>query len=261
MSTPKNLCLNRKDGILTIVINREKALNALNLQTMKEISEVFSKISDDENISGVIITGSGEKSFVAGADIKEFSQITEINARKFAERGQEVFALIEHCDKPVIAVVNGFALGGGCELSMSCHMRIATQNAQFGQPEVSLGIIPGYGGTQRLTQLVGKGKSMELTLSGNLIKADEAFRLGLVNYVLNSKEEALKKAEELLKTIQTKAPLAVAEAIRCINAVFNSGEDGYQTEANSFGGLCATDDFKEGALAFVEKRKPNFAGK
>ena len=260
MAKMQNLLIEKVDGLMTLTINREETLNALNQQIMQEISELISEISTDSDISGVLLTGSGEKAFVAGADIKEFSKITEVNARKFTEKGQEIFASIEDCPKPVIAVVNGFALGGGCELAMACHMRVATSNALFGQPEVNLGIIPGYGGTQRLTQLVGKGKSMELTLTGNLIKANEALELGLVNYVLDTKDQALTKAKEILKTIQSKAPLAIAEAISSVNAVYSSEEKGYQTEANSFARLCATKDFKEGAAAFVEKRKPNFTG-
>ncbi len=261
MAKYQNLSLENADGILTVTINREKALNALNLKTMDELRDLFSEIPGNDKVSGVIVTGAGEKAFVAGADIKEFSQITEVNARKFSESGQETFALIEDCPKPVIAVVNGYALGGGCELAMACHMRIATANAQFGQPEVTLGIIPGYGGTQRLTQLVGKGKSMELTLSGNMVSAKEAYRLGLANYVLETKSETLAKAEELLNTIQAKAPMAIAEGIACVNATFSAGEKGYQVEANAFSRLCGTEDFKEGAQAFVEKRKPNFTGK
>lgn len=248
-------------GILTITINRENALNALNQKTLEELQTTICDADADEAIRGVIITGQGEKAFVAGADIKEFTQVTEVTARSFAERGQEIFELFERASKPVIAVVNGYALGGGCELAMACHMRIATQNAVFGQPEVNLGIIPGYGGTQRLTHLVGKGKAMELVTTGNMMNAKEALDWGLVNHVEENKELAIVKANELMSAIQSKAPLAVSLAIDCVNAVHTKGENGYQTEANAFSRLCATEDFKEGTAAFIAKRKPNFTGK
>ncbi|MFY0628282.1 MAG: enoyl-CoA hydratase/isomerase family protein [Reichenbachiella sp.] len=249
------------DGIMTITINREKALNALNQKTLEELQNTMLEVDSDESIRGVIITGQGEKAFVAGADIKEFEQVTEVTARRFAERGQEIFELFERATKPVIAVVNGYALGGGCELAMACHMRIATSNAVFGQPEVNLGIIPGYGGTQRLAQLVGKGKAMELITTGAMIDAKQSLKYGLVNYLEESKEKAMAKAQELMGLIKQKAPLAVGISIDCINAVYTKGENGYQTEANAFARLCGTEDFKEGTKAFIEKRKPNFTGK
>lgn len=260
MTDLKNLVLSISDNILTITISREKNLNALNQETMGELHATFQSVYEDKDISGVIITGAGEKAFVAGADITEFKGVNEVNGRKFAERGQEIFQMIENCPKPVIAAVNGFALGGGCELAMACHMRVASRNAKFGQPEVNLGIIPGYGGTQRLTQLIGKGKAIELMLTADMIGAEEAQALGLVNHVVETPDESRTKAFEILKKIATKAPVAVALVIDCVNAAYNEEENGYQTEANAFAKCCGTDDFVEGAAAFVEKRKPVFKG-
>ncbi|MEQ6121157.1 enoyl-CoA hydratase-related protein [Reichenbachiella sp. MALMAid0571] len=256
----KNLILSLSDNILIITINREKHLNALNIETLEEIKTAIQSVCDDRDITGVIFTGAGEKSFVAGADISEFSGVNEVTGRKFSESGQEAFQMIENCNKPVIAAVNGFALGGGCELAMACHMRVATENAKFGQPEVNLGIIPGYGGTQRLTQLIGKGKALELMLTGDMISASEALKYGLVNYVVSTQEELIEKSKEILNKISKKAPLAVGMVIDCVNAVFTSGENGYQTEANSFSRCCGSDDFKEGTSAFLEKREPQFKG-
>lgn len=256
----ETLALQNSNNILTITINRESALNALNQQTLNELKSTFEIALDDPNVSAIILTGAGEKAFVAGADITELANLTEVNGRNFAEKGQEIFDMIEGSNKPVIAAVNGFALGGGCELAMACHMRVATTNARFGQPEVNLGVIPGYGGTQRLTQLVGKGKALELMLTGDMIGADEAKSLGLVNYVSDSKEAMIAKAEEILEKVKTKAPLAVGMVIDCVKAVYTSGENGYQTEANSFSRCCGTEDFQEGTSAFLEKRKPDFKG-
>ncbi len=261
MSDLKNLSLSIRDNILTITINREKQLNALNQDTLTELRDTFQSVYDDKEIKGVILTGAGEKAFVAGADISEFEGVNEMNGRKFAENGQEIFDLIEKSQTPVIAAVNGYALGGGCELAMACHLRLASKNAKFGQPEVNLGIIPGYGGTQRLTQLVGKAKALELMLTGDQINADEAHTLGLVNHVLDDKEALLEKSHEILLKIAGKAPLAIGLVIDCVNAVFNNEENGFQTEANAFARCCGTNDFKEGAAAFMEKRKPNFKGK
>jgi len=256
----KNLILSLSDNILIITINREKHLNALNLETLEEIKVAIQSVCDDRDITGVIFTGAGEKSFVAGADISEFSGVNEVTGRKFSEGGQEAFQMIENCNKPVIAAVNGFALGGGCELAMACHMRVATENARFGQPEVNLGIIPGYGGTQRLTQLIGKGKALELMLTGDMISASEALNFGLVNYVVPTQNELIEKSKEILNKISKKAPLAVGMVIDCVNAVFTTGENGYQTEANSFSRCCGSDDFMEGTSAFLEKREPQFKG-
>lgn len=260
MEKYQNLKFENVDGIVHLTINRPDKLNALNIQTIEEIKEAFHEIYDSHAVKGVILTGEGEKAFVAGADISEIAGLTEVNARKFAESGQEVFAMIENCHKPVVALVNGFALGGGCELAMACHMRVATAYAKFGQPEVNLGLIPGYGGTQRLTQLVGKAKSFELSMTGDMIKAEEAKSLGLVNHIVENKEEGLLKSMEILTKISAKAPVAVGMVIDCINAVYQPDANGYQTEANGFSTCVKTDDFREGTSAFLEKRKPVFKG-
>jgi len=260
MSEFQNIVVEDKDGLLFLTINREASLNALNFATLEELKAIFEEIADNKEIKAVIITGAGEKAFVAGADIREIATLNEVNARKFSENGQEVFSMIENCHKPVIAVTNGYTLGGGCELAIACHMRIATANAKFGQPEVNLGIIPGYGGTQRLTVLIGRGKANELMMTGDLIDANEAKSLGLVNHVLPTKEEAIEKAESILHTIMTKAPLAIGMIVDCVNAVYLAEENGFQTEANSFARCVKSGDYKEGTSAFLEKRKPIFRG-
>jgi len=260
MAATTNILSENKGGILFLTVQRESKLNALNFETLEELKNIFNEVNDNRDIKAVIITGAGEKAFVAGADISEIAELSELNARKFAENGQEVLHLIEACHKPVIAVVNGFALGGGCELAMACHMRIATANAKFGQPEVNLGIIPGYGGTQRLTILVGRGKANELMMTGDMIDADEAKSLGLVNHVLASKTEAMNKAQEIINKIMTKAPLAIGMIVDCVNAVYTNDENGYLIEANSFARCVKSEDFAEGTSAFLEKRKPDFKG-
>lgn len=260
MNEFNNLDLSTEEGILTIIVNRPEKMNALNLATVEEIRTAIQRVYDDSEILGVIIRGAGEKAFVAGADIKEIAELNEVNARKFAENGQEVFALIENCHKPVIAAVNGFALGGGCELAMACHIRVAIQSAKFGQPEVNLGIIPGYGGTQRLTHLIGKGKALELMMTGDMISATEAYALGLVNHVVQNAAELTAKCEELIYKITAKAPLAIGMVIDCVNAVHRPEENGYQTEANNFASCCKSADFREGTAAFIEKRSPEFKG-
>jgi enoyl-CoA hydratase len=260
MAESKNILSESKDGILYLTINREQKLNALDFRTLQEIKNIFNEVSDNKSIRAVIITGAGEKAFAAGADINEISELNELNARKFSESGQEIFNLIETCHKPVIAVVNGYALGGGCELAMACHMRVASANAMFGQPEVNLGIIPGYGGTQRLTMLIGRGKACELLMTGDMINADEAKTLGLANHVLPTKAEAIAKAEEIIQKIMSKAPLAIGVIVDCINSVFEDNENGYQIEANSFARCVKSEDYLEGTAAFLEKRKPNFKG-
>jgi enoyl-CoA hydratase len=259
MATYENLLLELNNGILTITINRADKLNALNIDTIREIKNAIQQVYDDSNVKGAIFTGAGHKAFVAGADISEIAELSEVNARNFAERGQDVFAMIEHCNKPVIAAVNGFALGGGCELAMACHMRIAGENARFGQPEVNLGLIPGYGGTQRMTQLIGKGKAMELMMTGDMLSAEEARALGLVNHVV-PQEELIAKCTEIMNKILSKAPLAIGLVIECVNAVYEKDENGFQTEANSFARCCSSEDFVEGTNAFLEKRKPVFKG-
>lgn len=260
MADFKNILTEDKNGVLYLTINREDKLNALNFATLEELKAIFEQVADDRSIKAVILTGSGEKAFVAGADISEIATLNEVNARKFAENGQEIFAMIENCHKPVIAVTNGFTLGGGCELAMACHIRIASANAKFGQPEVNLGIIPGYGGTQRLTHLIGRGKANELMMTGDMIGAEEARQLGLVNHVLPTKAEALGKAEEIIAKIMSKAPLAIGMIVDCVNAAFLPDENGYQTEANSFARCVKSGDYKEGTTAFLEKRKPIFKG-
>jgi enoyl-CoA hydratase len=260
MTDFQNILTEVKDGVLYLTINREDKMNALNFATLEELKAIFEEVIDRKEIKAVIITGSGEKAFVAGADIREIADLNEVNARKFAENGQEIFATIENCHKPVIAVTNGFTLGGGCELAMACHIRIATSNAKFGQPEVNLGIIPGYGGTQRLTILVGRGKANELMMTGDMIDAETALKLGLVNHVFETKAEAITKAEELIAKIMSKAPLAIGMIVDCINSVYLPEENGYQTEANSFARCVKSGDYKEGTSAFLEKRKPQFKG-
>jgi len=255
-----NILTEEKNGVLYLTVNREDKMNALNYATLEELKGIFEDVVDNRSIKAVILTGSGEKSFVAGADISEIASLNEVNARKFAENGQEIFAMIENCHKPVIAVTNGFTLGGGCELAMACHLRIATANAKFGQPEVNLGIIPGYGGTQRLTQLIGRGKANELMMTGDMIGAEEAKVLGLVNHVLPTKAEAMEKAEEVINKIMSKAPLAIGMIVDCVNAASLPDENGFQTEANSFARCVKSGDYKEGTSAFLEKRKPIFKG-
>jgi enoyl-CoA hydratase len=255
----KNLKLSLEDHILILTINRPAQMNALSIQTINELNSAFKEAIDNDDVKGIIVTGEGDKAFVAGADIKEVSELNEVNSRKFSENGQEVFSNIESCEKPVIAAINGFALGGGCELAMACHIRVASENARFGQPEVKLGIIPAYGGTQRLTQLIGKGKALEIMLTGEMITAQEALNLGLVNYVVSS-GELMTKTRNLLNKILDQAPIAVANIIHCANAANTSEANGYQTEANSFMNCCRTEDFKEGTSAFLEKREPVFKG-
>lgn len=253
----ENILVSTENSILTITINRPDKLNALNQKTLKEIKLVFEQVYDDKKVRGIIITGAGDKAFVAGADIVEFKDFSKEQGKKMAEAGHAVFNLIENCKKPVIAAVNGFALGGGCELAMACHMRVASSNAKFGQPEVNLGIIPGYGGTQRLVQLVGKGKALELLTTGDMIGAEEAKQLGLVNHV-TSKEELMGKCVEILEKTKSKSPLAVNGVIRAVNAYFEEGTDGFKEEIDVFRKCFGTADFSEGTAAFIEKRKPNF---
>ena len=259
MSEYNHLLVSVEDQIAHVTINRADKLNALNLNTIEDLRLFAQTLYQDDSIKGAIITGAGEKAFVAGADISEIAELSEVNARKFAESGQEVFQMIESSPKPVIAAVNGFALGGGCELAMACHLRIATPNARFGQPEVNLGVIPGYGGTQRLCQLIGKAKALELMLTADLIDAQTALGLGLVNYVVEA-EELKPRSIEILSKILTKAPRAIEMVIQCVNAAYDPSQNGYQTEANGFANCCQTNDFKEGTAAFLEKRPANFQG-
>lgn len=250
----------RPDGILILTINRPEAYNALNKAFFDTMDSILDEIYTEDTIKSVILTGIGEKAFAAGADIKEFSSFTENQAKKLSRDGQNVMNRMENCPKPILAAVNGFSLGGGCELAMCCHMRIASDNALFGQPEVNLGLIPGYGGTQRLVYLIGKGKAMELLMTADNIKADEALKLGLVNYVV-AKENLLNTCIELLTKINSKAPLAIGKIVECVNSYYKDGIIGYQTEINNFAELFETADFKEGVSAFMDKRKAVFASK
>lgn len=247
------------NGIFTITINRPDKLNALNRQVMTDLLSVIQEVENNAAIKAVLLTGAGQKAFVAGADISEFVGLNSGEGMDLARRGQEIFFRFENCSKPIIAAVNGFALGGGCELAMACHFRIATENAKFGQPEVNLGLIPGYGGTQRLVQLIGKGRALELLMTGGMIDAPTALQYGLVNYVV-PQEELLAKATSLLQTITAKAPLAISRCIQAANAVYNHTKNGYEVELEAFGDCFDTQDMKEGAAAFLEKRKANFTG-
>lgn len=252
--------LDAATGILTITVNRPTKLNALNAATIGELGEAIEQARADAAVRGIILTGSGEKAFVAGADIAELAGLTGPGAQEASARGQVVFRRFEISSKPVIAAVNGFALGGGCELAMACHVRVASENARFGQPEVNLGLLPGYGGTQRLVQLVGKGKALELLLTADQVKADEALRLGLVNHVV-PQAELLDFCKGLLTKMLSKAPLAVGLVIDCVNTYFDQGgEAGYTAEAAAFGQAFGTNDFREGTTAFVEKRAAVFKG-
>ncbi len=256
----QNLLTEDNNSIRTIFINRPDKLNALNQATLKELQQAINEAVADNSIRGIIITGSGPKSFVAGADISEFAGLDAKGGEGFAASGHAIFKSIEMCPKPVIAAVNGFALGGGCELAMACHMRIASENAKFGQPEVNLGLIPGYGGTQRLTQHIGRGRATELLMTGDIISAQDAYRVGLVNYLV-APDQLIPKCMEILLRIASKAPLAVAEIVQCVDAHYSDGVDGYQFEVEAFGRCCGTEDFKEGTGAFMEKRKAEFKGK
>jgi len=247
------------DEILVITINRPDKMNALNQQVMAELALAVDEVYKKKEIRSAIITGSGEKAFVAGADIAEFLTLSPEQGAELAKKGHTIFQRIEECPKPIIAAVNGFALGGGCELAMACHFRIASSNAKFGQPEVNLGLIPGYGGTQRLSLLVGKGRAMELMMTGDMISAADALNMGLVNHV-TEKEALLDNAKEILKKVHSKAPLAIARVIKCVHAALDKDVDGFATEIDEFAACFATKDLQEGAEAFVQKRQPRFTG-
>jgi enoyl-CoA hydratase len=250
---------NNKNAV--VIVNRPDKLNALNSVVIAELEHCFNELKKNDDVYVIILTGSGEKAFVAGADISELSKLNMIVAKEYSEKGQSVFNLIENMNKPVIAAINGFALGGGCELALSCHIRLASENAKFGQPEVNLGIIPGFGGTQRLTRLINSGRAMELILTGEIIDAIEAYRIGLVNKVYPL-AELMTKANDLADKIASKGLYAVKQAVRAINFCHEvSGTDGLNFEASLFSLCCGTDDFKEGTSAFLEKRKPSFKNK
>ena len=254
----QNILVDPQDAITTITINRPKKLNALNKDTIAELHDAFADANDDEDCRVIIITGSGEKAFVAGADISEFADFDVLEGAELARKGQELlFSFVANLETPVIAAVNGFALGGGLELAMAAHFRVASDNAKMGLPEVSLGVIPGYGGTQRLPQLVGKGKAMELIMTAGMISADDAKDWGLVNYVV-TQEELLPLCEKLAGKIARNSSTAIAAAIRSINANFDKAKNGFKTEINEFGNCFGTEDFEEGTTAFLEKRKPEF---
>lgn len=255
----QTLLVQVENGICTITINRPDKLNAINKTVMDELSLAIDEVYNNAEIRSAIVTGAGAKAFVAGADISEFLGLTHQEGRDLSHKGQYIFSKIENSPKPVIAAVNGFALGGGCELAMACHFRIAAENAKFGQPEVNLGLVPGYGGTQRLTQLIGKGRAIEMLITGNMLDAATALQYGLVNYVV-PQEELLNKTRSILDLVNTKAPLAIAGCIKAANAVFDEKRDGFTEEINIFGDCFNSADMKEGASAFLEKRKPVFKG-
>jgi enoyl-CoA hydratase len=256
----QNLLIEHKERIQYIIISRESKLNALNKVTIAELHTAFHEAFHNPGVGGIILTGAGQKAFVAGADISEFSEISADDGSEISRKGQTlVFDVIENGSKPVIAAINGFALGGGLELAMACHIRIAADTAKMGLPEVTLGLIPGYGGTQRLTQLIGKGKALEMIMTADMIPAAEALQYGLVNHVV-SQESLLPKAEEILNKILLRAPLAVASAITAVNAAAKDGVNGFEVEMAEFSKCFATKDLQEGIAAFLQKRKPGFKG-
>ncbi|WP_298155486.1 enoyl-CoA hydratase-related protein [Flavobacterium sp.] len=252
---------NLPEGIALITINRPDKLNALNKQTIQELHDAFRNAEQNPSLKAILLTGSGEKAFVAGADISEFASFSIEEGAQLAAHGQELlFDFIENLRTPVIAAVNGFALGGGLELAMACHFRIASDNAKMGLPEVSLGVIPGYGGTQRLPQLIGKGKAMEMIMTAGMINADEAKSCGLVNYVV-PQAELISFTTGIAQKILRNSPMAIGQAIKAVNASYKEGMDGFKTEIKAFGKCFGTEDFKEGTTAFLEKRKADFTGK
>jgi enoyl-CoA hydratase len=257
----ENIIVTSENGIGQITINRPAKLNALNVATIQELHDAFENLESNSDVRVIIITGEGEKAFVAGADISEFASFTIQEGAQLAAQGQELlFNFVENLKKPVIAAVNGFALGGGLELAMACHFRIASDNAKMGLPEVSLGVIPGYGGTQRLPQLIGKGRAMEMIMTAGMISAEEAHRISLVNHVV-PQSELLDFTRGIASKIMRNSPFAIGRAIKCVNANFKDGVNGFETEIRNFGKCFGTEDFKEGTTAFLEKRKAEFKGK
>ena len=257
----ENLLYEKKGAIAYVTLNRPKVLNALNQRTWENLRTAFEDARDDAQVRGVILTGAGDKAFIAGADISELSHVTAIEAEKSSTYGQEVLNLVENLGKPVIAAVNGFALGGGCETAMACTIRVASEHAKFGQPEVTLGLIPGGGGTQRLPRLIGKGRALQIILSGEMISAQEAFRIGLVNEVVPA-AELITRAEAILKRIFSNAPVAVKYSLEAVNKGMETSQaEGLSLEASLFGLCAGTEDKKEGTSAFLEKRKPQFQGR
>lgn len=257
----ENILIEQENGLAKVFINRPKKLNALNKKTIEELHEAFKALNNDITTKVILLTGSGEKAFVAGADISEFSHFSVNEGANLAAKGQELlFDFIENLETPVIALMNGFALGGGLELAMACHFRIASTNAKMGLPETSLGVIPGYGGTQRLPQLIGKGRAMELIMTAKMITAEEAKEFGLVNHI-TSQEELIELGEKLANKIMKNSPVAISKAITAVNACFNNNTNGFKVEIDEFGACFGTDDFKEGTSAFLEKRKATFSGR
>ncbi len=257
----QNLRLEKKDGVAFVTVNRPDKLNALNDRTVEELDAAFTALGGDPQVRGVILTGSGDKAFVAGADIGELSTQSPVDGKERSIRGQKIFEKIENFGKPVIAAVNGFALGGGCELAMACHVRIASENARLGTPEVKLGIMCGYAGTQRLPRLVGKGRALEILLTGEMVDAPEALRIGLVNKVV-PREKLLEEAETLLRKMLANGPVSLRFTIEAVNAGLEMPlREAQYLEATLFGLICTTEDMKEGTKAFLEKRPPKFQGK
>lgn len=254
----ENLLIEQANPIATITINRPDKLNALNKATINELGKAFTTLENNPDVKAIIVTGAGEKAFVAGADISEFANFSEEEGATLSRTGHDIlFNLVEQLNTPVIAAVNGFALGGGLELAMSAHIRVASTQAKMGLPEVSLGVIPGYGGTQRLAQLIGKGRAFELIMTAGMIKAEQAHAYGLVNHVVDA-NDLLSKAQEIAKKVAANSASAISSAIRAVNANYADGIDGFEKEIEEFGKCFGTADFKEGTTAFLEKRKPNF---
>ena len=257
----ENILIEKQDAIAIVTINRPTKLNALNKATIQELHDGFKSLNEDKSVKAIIVTGSGEKAFVAGADISEFANFSVEEGEKLAAEGQRLlFDFVQNLSTPVIAAVNGFALGGGLELAMSCHFRVASDNAKMGLPEVTLGVIPGYGGTQRLAQLVGKGRAMEMIMTAGMIDAETAKNYGLVNHIV-AQEELLDFTKGIATKITKNSSVAIAKAIQAVNANYTDGINGYQVEIENFGFCFGTEDFKEGTTAFLEKRKANFPGK
>jgi enoyl-CoA hydratase len=261
ISNIENIQYEKKEAIAYVTLNRPKVFNALNRRTMAELRAVFEDARDDQAVRGIIVTGAGDKAFIAGADVTEMGKLTVVECEEFTRSGQAVLDLIENLGKPVVAAINGFALGGGCETALACTIRLATENARFGQPEVKLGMVPGYGGTQRLPRLVGKGVALQLILTGEIISAQEAYRIGLVHEIVPA-ADLVSRAEAILRQIASNAPLAIKFAIEAVNKGLETSQaEGLVIESSFFALCAATEDMREGTLAFVQKRPPKFQGR